>query len=735
MRSNFRAFRLKRGHFCDLTQPLPRSTNRCSHTSVSVTFGGPKRGAGHCLRANEMARAFPEQPVHLEVLQPNSPASRDARGEHHVTSPPLGTSAVNKSDVPLDVPRVSASSLSPRQQKAALALAEAFLPGSARVPPADERTVLRAEDIVRLFHPAAMLPFGVLVELLDAAAFFSTGRTFHQLGTSRQQTLLREWEKHPVLRAPVHAFGTLLKFAHFDEKRVYEANGRTFKNVQNVERPRHFSQIIRAAEWEGEDVIECDVVVVGTGAGGAVVGKELSERGHAVVFIEEGEHYTREAFNGSMLRAHGVFYRNAMVMGNAPMPTFIGRLLGGSTAVNGGTSFRTPPWVLDQWCNALNTNEFSTESMNPLFDRVESTLQVGIPERRFIGPVADVMGRGCDAFGWSHGPIARNAVGCEGGGFCDFGCSTGAKRSTEISYLPSALNRGALALTGLRAERVLMEQGRAVGIVGVTASGKRLTVRGRAVVLSCGAIPTPAFLLKLGICNGSDQVGRNLTLHPSGALVGVFEERIEPEKYIPQAYHCSEFLRQGVLLSAAQPDYNIGAIMFPYTGRRLMEAMDDLPHCVGVAVVLRDATANGRVRRDVADKPVVTYNLHPKDVENFHFGLVRTAEMFFAAGAKKLIPALVGGDFLTHPSELAHLRKNPPHASQISLTSYHPLGTCKMGHDPKTSVVNLHHETHEVRGLYIVDGSTVPSALGVNPQITIMAMATRAAGKIDEALS
>ncbi|MEZ4297802.1 MAG: GMC family oxidoreductase [Polyangiaceae bacterium] len=314
------------------------------------------------------------------------------------------------------------------------------------------------------------------------------------------------------------------------------------------------------------------------------------------------------------------------------------------------------------------------------------------------------------------------------------GCATGAKRSTEISYLPGALTRGAIALTGLRADRILRERGRAVGVEGVTQNGRRLTVRGRAVVLAGGAIPTPAFLLERGLCNSSDQVGRNLTLHPSGAIVGVFDEPTHPGRYIPQAYHSGEFLRQGVLLSAAQPDLNIGAIMFPYSGRRLMEAMDDLPNIAGVAVVLRDATANGRVRADIQGKPFVTYNLAPKDVENFHFGLVRAAELLFAGGARRLMPALIGGETIESPAGLAELRRTPPHVSQIALTSYHPLGTCRMGRDPRTSVVGLDHQAHDLPGLYIVDGSTVPTSLGVNPQITIMAMATRAASKIDAVL-
>ena len=671
--------------------------------------------------------------MHLDVLPASSLVAKNRAPEPSPAPAPEASSS-GATELPLDIPGVERTSLSPSAFRAALALAEAILPGSAVIPQADERTILRAEAIARSFHPAAVTPLGVAVRVLDGASLLSTGRRFHKLDVARQQSLLRDWTASPALRGPIHAFSTLLKFAHFDAKHVYEAQGGRFKSVQNAERPRHFSQIHRASTWEGDDVIECDVVVVGTGAGGAVVGRELAERGHAVVFVEEGEHYSREHFNGSALRAHGTFYRNVMVLGNAPFPTFIGRMLGGSTAVNGATSLRTPSWVLDGWCDRLGTDDFTPDAMLPHFERVESILQVGVPARKFIGPIADIIGRGCDAYGWSHGPIPRNAVGCEGGGFCDFGCSTGAKRSTEISYLPGALNRGAIALTGLRADRVIQERGRAVGVEGVAANGRRITVRGRAVVLAGGAFPTPAFLLERDLANSSGQVGRNLTLHPSGAILGMFEDRVDPDRYIPQAYLCDQFLREGVLLSAAQPDLNIGAVMFPQTGRRLMEAMDNLPHTAGVAVVIRDATANGRVHREIGGKAVVTYNLTAKDLENFHFGLVRAAEMFFAAGAKRLLPALIGGDFIDDQAGIERLRRRPPHVSQLALTSYHPLGTCKMGRDPRTSVVGLDHQTHDVPGLYIVDGSTVPSALGVNPQITIMAMATRAAAKLDEAL-
>jgi choline dehydrogenase-like flavoprotein len=435
-----------------------------------------------------------------------------------------------------------------------------------------------------------------------------------------------------------------------------------------------------------------------------------------------------------MVRAHAVFYRNAIVAGNAPMPLFMGKMLGGSTPVNGGTSLRPPPFILDRWCDDFATDDFSQERMRPYFEKVESILQVGIPDRKYIGPIADLVDRGCDAYGWSRAPIPRNAVGCEGGGFCDFGCATGAKRSTEISYLPTALDRGAMAFTGLRAERVIVENGRAAGIEAVDAKGRTLRIRSKAVVLAGGAIPTPLFLLKNGLCNSSGEVGKNLTLHPSGGMACEFDEAVEPHRYIPQGYLVDHFLKQGVLITAAQPDLNIGAILFPFTGRRLMESIALLPHLACFAVLIRDKKPNGRVRLDFGGTPLVTYNLVKEDIENLHFGMIRTAEMCRAAGAKRVIPSILGGDILETEADLARFRRTPLEPGSIALTSYHPLGTCKMGKDPKKSVVGLDHEAHDLRGLYVVDGSTVPTALGVNPQVTIMAMATRAAEKIDSAL-
>jgi choline dehydrogenase-like flavoprotein len=617
------------------------------------------------------------------------------------------------------------------QYRAALAFAEAIIPGSPTIPGADEMAVARAHEVVRDFHPALAKAWRVAQATLAAAAVTQTGRPFNALSAIRQEELLRRWGDDPLLKTPLELLSIVYKFVHFDQQSVYGAMGGKLNVVTAVEDPRWLRQVHRAEEWP-ESSLECDVVVVGTGAGGGVVGRELAELGLAVVFVEEGEHYRRDAFDGSSVRAHQRFYRGAFSLGNVAMPVFMGRLVGGSTAINGGTCLRAPAWVLDRWCEETDCDDFAADSMRPYFERVERVLEVQPSGRRQIGPIADVMARGCNALGWSHFVIPRNAPGCDGSGFCDFGCRTDARRGTNLAYIPPALERGGLLLTGLRAERVVMEGRRAVGVDAMATDGRSIRVRARAVVLAGGAIPTPLLLLKQGICNASDQVGRNLTAHPSGGFAAIFPDHIRGYAHIPQGYACDEFLRDGILITAAQPDLNIAAPVIPLFGRRLMELLGQIDRVAYFALLIRDSTRGGRVWRDVAGLPAITYSVTPEDVDRLHRAMVLTGEMCLAAGATRLHPTALKMRVLDGPHDLRAFQETRCRGSDFVWTSYHPLGTCKMGRDPKTSVVDTSHETHEVQGLYIVDGSTVLGPLGVNPQLTIMAMATRAAVKIAE---
>lgn len=620
-------------------------------------------------------------------------------------------------------------------RRAALALAEAILPGAPSVPAADERTLAHTFQVTEHVSPWATKALRGAIALLDRAAVLSTGRRFHKLDHVRQQRLLQKWETDPVLRTPLGAVAFALKFTHFDTPDVYRSMGGKLNVVQHMEEPRWLSQIVPATEWDADDEIECEIVVVGTGAGGAVVGKELADRGFAVVFVEEGDHHRRDAFTGSSVQAHFDFYRGSLTLGNAPMPIFMGRLVGGSTAVNTGSCFRTPGWVLDRWCEDIRTDAFESETMRPHFEKVERTLGVEPADLDAAGPIADIMARGCDALGWEHRTMLRNAPGCRGEGFCDFGCRTDARKSTNLSYIPPAVEKGAMVFTGFRANRIRVEGGRAVGVEGVDAHGRTLRVRADAVIFSGGAVPTPVFLQKQGLCNSSGQLGRNLSMHPSTGFSALMDEAVEPHKHIPQGYYVEEHIKDGILINAAQPDRNFAPILFPQTGDRLMRILEDVDHLASFGVMIADDVASGVVYPGPGGLPIVKYSLTERDVARMHRGFVLAGEMAWAAGAKRLHPVCVSMSEVRSMDDWRRFRQLDMKASDLMLTSYHPLGTCKMGKDPATSVVDLDHQAHDLPGLFIVDGSTVPGPLGVNPQITIMAMATRAAERIAEVVA
>ncbi len=616
---------------------------------------------------------------------------------------------------------------------ASLAILEAMIPGSDTIPPADEATLARTEEIVHSVAPELVPAFRKAQRALSAAAVLSTGRSFAKLDTRAQQDLLARWYKTPGLRSALAALSLIYKFVHFDRPEVYERMGGKLNVVAQSEAPAWRRQMHVATDLPKDETLECDVVVVGTGAGGAVVGRELAERGRAVVFVEEGRYHDRRDFDGSSVKAHLSFYRFAVTFGNTVMPLFMGRLVGGSTAVNGGTCFRTPPWTLDRWCEDFKSDDFSPSAMSSWFDHVESFMGVGPTDARYLGPIDGIISRGCDALGWSYSRIRRNAPGCEGSGFCNFGCRTDARRSTNVSYIPAALQKGAVCVTELHADRVLTEGGRAVGIEGVARDGRRVKVRASAVILAGGSIPTPLFLMRQGICNSSGQVGRNLSLHPSGGLNALFDEEVRGADFVPQGHAVDQFARDGIMILTALGDHNVEAVTLPMSGKPLMDVLDRRNHLAGVGTLVADASPNGRVWWERAGKPAITYNLQREDLRRLHEANVRSGEMFLAAGAKRLYPLVLTRP-VVEPDDFHDFRKRPPSASELVVVSYHPLGTCRMGRDPKKSVVDLDHQTHDMKGLFIVDGSSVNGPLGVNPQLTIMAVATRAAARIDALL-
>ena len=629
--------------------------------------------------------------------------------------------------------------LSAAQRATYVAVAEAALPAGAFLPAAGEHTVARVEQVLATVPALAQRGLGALLGALDAAALLTRRRRFARLSPEDRLRLLESWTLGDLARrTAVRAMVTPLKVAHFDDPALYRRLGCVYelRGTREARAPFPRERVHDLGAADGDLALEVDAVVIGTGAGGAVMARELAEAGVAVVMIEEGAYVERHQFTGRPFAMQQKLYRNGgatLSIGNVAIPIPLGQVVGGTTAVNSGTCYRVPEHVLAHWRTDFGLTEFTMDHLAPYYQRVERVLGVAPTRPELLGGCARVVARGCDALGYKHAPLARNAPDCDGQGVCCFGCPTDAKRSTNVSYVPLALRAGAELFTGARAERVIVEGGRAVGVVARSASGRTLTVRARAVVVSCGSLITPTFLERNRLAGGSGQLGRNLSIHPAAGALAEFDEPIESWKGVPQSLAIEEFHDDGILFEGAATPIEFTAALMPQLGRRLVDMCERFDRIASFGLMVSD-TSRGRVRL-LGGRPVVTYMLNDADVARLHRGLGILARVYFAAGARTVMMPVHGFPELRGAGDLARFDAATLRASDLELSAYHPLGTARLGPDPRSSVVDAEHQVHGTPGLYVVDGAAVPSSLGVNPQVTIMALATRAAERLAARLS
>lgn len=489
---------------------------------------------------------------------------------------------------------------------------------------------------------------------------------------------------------------------------------------------------------EGDLKVVCDVAVIGSGAGGASLAKELAEHGLDVVVIEEGDLFTRTDFAGPPIERFMKMCRSGGAtssFGKLNIPIPIGRTVGGTTTVNSGTCFRAPRRVLSQWVSASRIEDIDYESIDPYYRKVEKIVNVRPVPWELLGPNGWLTHFGAQALGKTGGPILRNITSCHGSGQCAFGCPTDAKQAMHLSYLPRAQKAGARVFARARADWVTMERGRASGVAARFLGPRgehlgNLRLLSKAVAVACGAIGTPVFLLKNRIANSSGQVGRNLSIHPATGVGAWFSDPIYGWRGTLQPYYVdSLFAEKGVMLEATNTVPSVGGSVFPGYGLPIKEILANFAHFATLGFLVAD-TSRGRVRRAPGDEPFITYSLNRVDAANIFEGMALSAEILLAAGAFSVTPGLPGLESVIDSAGVDEIRKGRWSKSALKLSAYHPAGTARMGRDPSRSVVDGNLETHDVSGLYVTDASVFPSCPGVNPQLTIMALATRAAEAI-----
>lgn len=482
----------------------------------------------------------------------------------------------------------------------------------------------------------------------------------------------------------------------------------------------------------GELTLKCDVAVIGSGAGGAVVAKELAQKGFKVLIIEEGfmPTLTGNAFDSivSVYRSAGFTFTLPTSFSQPFILLPSGSCVGGTTVINEGTCFRAPDSVIEKWNRDLGL-DIDLHEMHKYFDEIERTLNVHPVSMQLMGRGGVRIALACEKLGYSYFPLRKCMSRCEALGLCVYGCPIGAKMAMSITYIPLATKFGARVYTGMKVKDIDFK-GRRITKVGgdvLDRAGRvlgRFSVEARYFALCAGAIQTPYLLLKNGIANSSGLVGKNLRIHPCFALVGIFDEKLDGWKAISQSLAIDEFLEEGILFQVTFLPLSV-ALANNYLVD-LSEVVSAWDKVAILGVMLSDEDSKGSVKV-LAGKPLIFYSLGKRDLIKAQKALVEGCKILFAAGARKIITPAYNFPVV---KDLSEVRSIVP--SGFIWSAYHPQGTCRMSKNPLTGVVDPYGRAHDFENLYIADASIFPSSVMVNPMLTIMVFAMRVANRIAE---
>lgn len=489
-----------------------------------------------------------------------------------------------------------------------------------------------------------------------------------------------------------------------------------------------------------------DVVIVGTGAGGGMAAGELSRRGARVIALEEGPSLSARDMSQREDEMMPLLYQDGGGRSTADLSIRVigGRTVGGSTVHNINLCKRLPAEVLEHWAKDHHVSGLSEAELRPVFESVERDLSVSLiePERRNANN--RVLERGVAALGYKGGPLAHNRLGCQGSGFCEIGCPYDAKQNSAKILIPDALDRGAKVVADVRVTRILHDGRRARGVVGVAlgADGRPvadLRVDARAVVLAGSAIGSAALAVASHLPDPHARLGRGLRMHPGVAVAGLFDERIDGHKGIPQSYECTELLdlspgsdkRVWITTAFAHP---IGAaIMLPGFGAKHRAWMLRYPQIAVLTAMLHDES-QGRVSLARDGRPRIDYVLSPADSEQLARGVRACARILFAAGAREVLVTSVPPMTLSRPDQIESIPGSIARPHGMPMAAVHPMGTMCLGDDPRRAVVKSTAEHHQIEGLFVLDGSLFPTSIGGPPQIGIYTLSRHLSRHVVERL-
>lgn len=650
--------------------------------------------------------------------------------------------------------------VTPSQKAALEAACEAFVPALTAPEGEDAafwgshagqfRVADQILEIVADQSPSEQAEFRQLLGILQSrfAGWWFGGKWagFAELPLDRRVRILQRWMGSRLNKLR-KAFGTLKKltlFLHYGSHKDHQhpAWARAGYPGPLGSKPSEPARI-QPLDITSDTELKCDVVIVGSGAGGGLAAGLLAEAGWDVILLEKGPFLSGEQFTEHEAEMIRKTYdkQGAFQSQDGSVTIFAGSCLGGGTTINWTGAFHTPEYVLQEWAEEHGLPAATDGRYAQSMARVMAACNVNEANSPH-NPQNQALWRGSEMLGEAVSVIARNVEGCaehpgtESCGYCGLGCRRGTKRGTLATYIQRAADRGARVVVGADVRQVLHTDGKAQGVEavvrGANGQASRLRIQAKTVVLAAGSIHTPAILLRSGIDHAG--VGKNLYFHPTVGVIGVYDEKIEPWKGVMMSAvnktHARLDGNYGYWIETPPIHAGVGAMSMAWESPAQHKHSFAYASNLAAFIVLTRDKFGGRVVLDKHGYPVVDYSLHPYDRNHVWAGMRKAFELHRAAGAKAItFPHCTNRTYRVNSSKMSAedwLARMPQWGwgpNQFALFTAHQMGTCAMGGDPDRHPCDTEGLVRGFGNLYVADGSLMPSSAGINPMMPIMALA------------
>ncbi|MFY9180002.1 MAG: GMC family oxidoreductase [Venatoribacter sp.] len=505
-----------------------------------------------------------------------------------------------------------------------------------------------------------------------------------------------------------------------------------------------------ATEFSNGEVLEADVIIIGTGAGGGTSAEILAEAGLKVLMIEEGPLKSSDDFKMDERDAyHNLYQESAGRMSkDGAMSILQGRCVGGTTVINWTSSFRTPEQTLEYWGKEFGIKGVSKEEMAPWFAKMEERLGVALwgmePNKNNA-----VLRDGAEKLGVHWEVIPRNVRGCWNLGYCGTGCPTNAKQSMLVTTIPGALQNNAKLVYSARVDRLIMDGKKVLGVDIVALDEQyrptkvRIAAKAPRVILAAGAINGPALMLRSKAPDPYKLIGKRSFFHPTTFTFAEFEEVIDPYYGAPQSVHCDHYQWEsvngpvGFKLEVPPLHPGLAGVLLLGHGISHFQDIHKLPHLHSMIALLRDGfnpeSQGGKIELASDGAPIIDYEINDYLWDGVKRSWKAMAEIQFAAGAKAVRISHMDSPWYHNVEEAkAGIDQLSSRSNSFTAGSAHCMGGLTMGEDVKRSLVNSQGKYHHLDNLYVFDGSVFPTSIGANPQLSIYGMTCKNATHLAE---